>query len=240
MNATMALAITLLLASPVWGEWHTYDHVIHASQSATSSAPVSSSSASATVSGSASARSAPAAGAVSVPPAVSADLGSPFTPGPDYVIGLGDVLRISVWKEPEFSSTVQVRSDGKISLPLLNDILAVGFKPMDLATSLTERLKKYVDDPRVTIIVSQARPPVFYMVGEVGHHGPMALAPNMTVFQAVMTAGLGTFANSKKIYVLRVENGVERRIPVNYKRLVKGKSLNQNILLKPGDVVVVP
>jgi len=167
-------------------------------------------------------------------------MGSSFAAGPDYVIGLGDVLHISVWKEPELTSTVQVRSDGKISLPLLNDILAVGFKPMDLAASLGERLKKYVDDPRVTIIVSQARPPVIYFVGEVGHHGPMALTPNMTIFQALMTAGLGTFANSKKIYILRVENGVERKLPVNYKRLVKGQGLSQNILLKPGDVVVVP
>jgi polysaccharide export outer membrane protein len=78
------------------------------------------------------------------------------------------------------------------------------------------------------------------MVGETGHHGPMALTPNMTVLQALITSGLSTFANTKKIYILRVENGVEQKIRVNYKRLVKGKSMNQNILLKPGDMVVVP
>lgn len=174
----------------------------------------------------------------SAPP--SPDPATPFTPGPAYRIGLGDVLRISVWKEPEFSSTLQVRSDGMISLPLLNDVKAVGFTPMELATSLSENLKKYVDDPRVTVIVSQAKPQIIYMVGEVGHRGPMGLAPNMTVLEALITAGPGTFANTKKIYVLRMENGVQKKLPVNYKILVKGKSTNQNILLKPGDIVVVP
>jgi polysaccharide export outer membrane protein len=168
-----------------------------------------------------------------------ADPGTPL-PGPPYKIGLGDVLRISVWKEPDFSSTVQVRTDGKISIPLLNELPVVGFTPMELAASLTEKLRKYVDDPRVTVILSQARPPIIYMVGETGHHGPMALTPNMTVLQALITAGLTTFANSRKIYILRVENGVEKKIRVNYKRLVKGKSMNQNILLEPGDMVVVP
>ena len=245
MKATITLAISLLLASPTWGAWRTPCNPF--SQQVTSPTGKGALSVSTPVSGSVAAAPAPAAHSPAAhspgtltPPSASADLGSSFAPGPDYVIGLGDVLHISVWKEPEFSSTVQVRSDGKISLPLLNDIVAVGSRPMDLAASLGERLKKYVDDPRVTIIVSQARPPVIYMVGEVGHHGPMTLTPNMTIFQAVMTAGLGTFANGKKIYILRVENGVERKIPVNYKRLVKGQGLSQNILLKPGDVVVVP
>ena len=173
-------------------------------------------------------------------PGSSADLSTPLPPGPPYKIGMGDVLRISVWKEPDFNSTVQVRTDGNISLPLLNDLQVVGFTPMELAASLAEKLRKYVDDPRVTVIVSQARPPIIYMVGETGHHGPMALTPNMTVLQALITSGLSTFANTKKIYILRVENGVEQKIRVNYKRLVKGKSMNQNILLKPGDMVVVP
>ena len=114
-----------------------------------------------------------AANGTATPP-VPADAPSPLAPGPDYVIGLGDVLRISVWKEPELTSTAQVRSDGKISLPLLSDVEAVGFKPVDLAASLSKQLSKYIDDPRVTVILSQARPQIVYMVGEVGHHGPMA------------------------------------------------------------------
>lgn len=183
-------------------------------------------------------RSKPASG--TPPPTAPVDAPDPLAPGPDYVIGLGDVLRISVWKEPELTSTVQVRTDGKISLPLLNDVRAVGSKPMELAASLTEQLSKYVDDPRVTVIVSQAKPPIVYMVGEVGRRGPMALTPNMTVLQALITAGLSTFANTKKIYVLRVQDGVEQKLKVNYKGLVKGKTMDQNIVLKPGDMVVVP
>jgi len=153
---------------------------------------------------------------------------------------LGDVLRIAVWKEPDFSATLQVRSDGKISLPLLNDIDAVGSTPMELAAFLRDKLKKYVDDPRVTVIVSQAKSQVIFMVGEVGRHGAMPLTPNMTVLEALITAGPTTFANTKKIYVLRVENGVEHKLPVNYKQLVKGRNINRNLVLKPGDLVVVP
>ncbi len=163
-----------------------------------------------------------------------------FVPGPDYVIGLGDSLRISVWKEPEVSATVQVRTDGKISLPLLNEIPAVGLKPMDLAAVLTEKLKKYVEDPRVTIVVLGAKPPVAYMVGQVGHPGAIALSPNMTVLQALLNSSPTLFANTKKIYVLRTENGVQHKFKVNYKRMIKGKSANDNIILKPGDMIVVP
>ncbi|MGA1985502.1 MAG: polysaccharide biosynthesis/export family protein [Candidatus Sulfotelmatobacter sp.] len=211
MRATITLALIFLFASPAAGEFPWPWHWWH-SKSTKDAAP----------------------------PGVSADPVTPFTPGPPYRIGLGDVLRISVWKEPDFSTTLQVRSDGKISLPLLNDVEAVGFTPVELGASLAERLKKYVDDPRVTIIVTSAKPPVFYMVGEVGHKGPMALTPNITVLQALISNGLSTFANTKKIYVLRMENGVERKLPVNYKQMVKGKNLNQNIVLKAGDMVVVP
>ncbi len=145
-----------------------------------------------------------------------------------------------MWREPELTSTVQVRSDGNISIPLLNDVQVVGVTPIDLAASLTEKLKKYVDDPHVTVIVSQAKPRTIYMVGEVGVHGPMPLLPNMTVLQALISAGMTTFANTKKIYVLRIENGVEQKMRVNYKKLVKGENLDQNIVLKPGDMIVVP
>ena len=213
MKVIIVLAMTLALSSPSLAEWPWHSRKAQP-QVPNSIAPSS------------------------APP--SPDLPTAFTPGPAYRIGLGDVLRIAVWKEPEFSTTLQVRSDGMISLPLLNDVKAVGFTPMELAASLSASLKKYVDDPRVTVIVSQAKPQVFYMVGEVGHRGPMALAPNMTVLEALITAGPSTFANTKKIYVLRLENGVQKKLRVNYKTLVKGKSTNQNIVLEPGDMVVVP
>lgn len=246
LRATILLGVTLLLAPLALANFGPQEPdqkpTQNVARSAVPGVQLDSGSTAGTGSGSQPAAGAPSADSTSrsstaVPPP---DLGYPFTPGPDYVIGLGDVLHISVWKEPEFSSTVQVRSDGMISLPLLNDVQAVGYKPMDLAAFLATKLARYVDDPRVTIILSQARPPVFYMVGEVGHRGPMALAPNMTVLQALLTAGLSTYANPKKIYVLRTENGVERKFPVNYKRMVKGMSTNQNILLKAGDMVVVP
>jgi len=160
--------------------------------------------------------------------------------GPDYRIGADDVLKISVWKEPDLSETLPVRVDGKISMPLLNDVAAAGLTPTQLAALLTERLKKFVADPRVTVIVTAMNSQKVYVTGEVTHTGSMALTPNMTVLQALASAGFTQFADTKKIYILRIENGQQRKIPVNYKKLVKGDALDQNIVLKPGDTIVVP
>jgi polysaccharide export outer membrane protein len=160
--------------------------------------------------------------------------------GPDYVIGGDDTLHISVWKEPDLTATLPVRPDGKISLPLLNDVQAAGLTPMQLAASLTEKLKKYLADPRVTVVVTQMNSQRFYVTGEVQHTGAMPLLPNMTVLQALASAGFTQFANTKGIYVLRASNGRQQKIPVNYKQLVKGEAMGQNILLKPGDTIVVP
>ena len=160
--------------------------------------------------------------------------------GPDYRIGADDVLKISVWKEPDLSETLPVRVDGKISMPLLNDVAAAGLTPTQLAALLTERLKKFVADPRVTVIVTAMNSQKVYVTGEVTHTGSMALTPNMTVLQALASAGFTQFADTKKIYILRIENGQQRKIPVNYKKLVRGDALDQNIVLKPGDTIVVP
>ncbi len=164
--------------------------------------------------------------------------GSPA--GPEYVIGPDDVLHIAVWKEPDLSATLPVRPDGMISLPLLNDVQASGMTPMQLAGSLTEKLKKYIADPRVTVVVTQINSKRIYLVGEVGHTGAIAMLPNMTVLQALSSAGLTQFANPKKIYVLRNENGKQEKMPVNYNRLLKGQDMNRNYVLKPGDTIVVP
>jgi polysaccharide export outer membrane protein len=161
-------------------------------------------------------------------------------PGSSYVILAEDTLHVSVWREPELTATVPVRSDGKISLPLVNDVQAAGLTPMELAASLTLRLKKFVDDPKVTVIVAQMSHPRIYVLGEVLRHGPMLLLPQMTVLQVLATAGLTAFANTKKIYVLRSTDGAEQKLPVNYKRLLKGVGMSQNITLKAGDTVVVP
>lgn len=160
--------------------------------------------------------------------------------GPDYIIGADDVLHISVWKETDLTSTLPVRSDGKISMPLLDDVQAAGLTPMQLANSLTEKLKKYMADPRVTVVVTAMNSQKIYILGEVTHTGAMVLTPNMTVLQAIASAGFTQFANTKGIYVLRTENGKQQKLPFNYKQVVKGEAMDQNVLLRPGDTIVVP
>src|SRR6267378_683066 len=160
--------------------------------------------------------------------------------GPDYVIGADDNLHISVWKEPDLTTSLPVRPDGKISLPLLNDVQAAGLTPMQLAADLTTRLKKYVAEPQVTVVVTQMNSQKVFLLGEVLHTGAVPLLPNMTVLQVLSTAGFSQFANTKGIYILRTENGRQDKLPFNYKAVVKGEHMEQNILLKPGDTVVVP
>ncbi|SRR6266849_6617910 len=160
--------------------------------------------------------------------------------GPDYVIGPEDVLHISVWKEGDLTATLPVRPDGKISLPLLNDLQASGLTPRQLAASVTEKLKKYIADPRVTVVVTAINSKRIYLTGEVLHPGAMSLQANMTVLQALSSGGLSQFANTKRIYVLRTENGKQQKLPVNYRKLVKGEQIEQNYLLQPGDTIVVP
>lgn len=155
-----------------------------------------------------------------------------------YVIGAEDNLHVAVWKEPDLTATLPVRPDGKISMPLLNDVQAAGLTPMQLADSITEKLKKYVTDPRVTVVVTAMNSQRIYVLGEVLHTGAMALTPNMTVLQALATAGFTQFANTKGIYVLRQSNGKQEKIPVNYKQLIKGNA--PNVVLNPGDTIVVP
>jgi len=160
--------------------------------------------------------------------------------GPEYVIGAEDVLHIAVWKESDLTATLPVRPDGKISLPLLNDVQAAGMTPQQLAESLTVKLKKYLADPRVTVVVTQINSKRIYLNGEVLHSGPMPMLPNMTVLQALSSAGLNQFANTKRIYLLRTENGKQVKMAVNYKKLLKGEQIEQNYLLQPGDTIVVP
>ena len=158
----------------------------------------------------------------------------------DYVIGSEDTLLVSVWNEEKLTATLPVRPDGKISLPLLNDVQASGLTPMQLADSITEKLKKFVADPRVTVVVTQMNSQKVFMLGEVLHTGALPLLPNMTVLQALSTAGFSQFANQKKIYILRIEDGKQLKLPFNYRMVVKGEQMEQNILLKPGDTIVVP
>jgi polysaccharide export outer membrane protein len=158
----------------------------------------------------------------------------------DYVIGADDTLHISVWKEPDLSETLPVRPDGKISMPLLNDVAAAGLTPLELKDSITEKLKKYVSDPHVTVVVTAMNSRRIFVTGEVNHSGPLSLLPHMTVLQALAQAGFTQFANLKAIYLLRTQDGKQEKIPFNYKDVVKGNHPEQNIELKPRDTIVVP
>jgi len=165
----------------------------------------------------------------------------PATDDPNYKIGVEDVLNVNVWKEPEISRSVPVRPDGKISLPLLNDVQAEGLTPVQLATSIRDGLKKYISDPEVTVIVTAANSQRFYVLGEVAKPGAFPLTRGMNVLQGLASAGAFTqFANEKGIYVLRKEGDKQVRHPFNYKAVIKGQNQEQNLELKPGDTIVVP
>lgn len=163
------------------------------------------------------------------------------TTDPNYLIGAEDVLTIDVWKEPEISRTVPVRPDGKISLPLLSDVQATGLGPTQLASQIQEQLRKILVNPQVTVIVTQINSQRIYILGEVTRGGTYPLLPNMTVLQALAGAGAFTqFANVKKIYIMRSENGQQVMLPFQYKEVVNGHKPEQNVHLKAGDTIVVP
>jgi len=159
----------------------------------------------------------------------------------DYKIGPQDVVRVDVWKEPDISRTIPVRPDGKISLPLLNDVQAAGLTSMQLAGVIREGLTKYMTSPQVTVTVTEINSRRVYCTGEVMKPGAMSLLPNMTALQAISSCGGFTqFARIKNIYVLRLEDGKQVQHPFNYRDVVKGKKPEDNIVLQPGDVIVVP
>jgi len=171
--------------------------------------------------------------------AASGQAGKSALADPNYVIGAQDVLDLSVWKEDQLTRTVPVRPDGKISLALLNDVQAAGLTPTQLAAQITESLKKFVTGPQVTVIVREINSQRVYLLGEILRAGAYPLLPAMTVLQALSSAGGFTqFANVKKIYVLRVENGKQEKFPFNYKHALE--SPDQNIVLKAGDTIVIP
>src|SRR3989442_6941506 len=152
--------------------------------------------------------------------------------GLDYVIGADDNLHISVWKEPDLTNTLPVRPDGKISMPLLNDVQAAGLTPMQLATSLTEKLKKYLADPRVNVVVTQMTSQRFYVLGEELHSGAIPLLPNMTVLQALATAGFTQVANNNGIYVVPTDKGKQQEMTFNYKQGMNGDVTAQDMTLR--------
>ncbi|HEV2116096.1 MAG TPA: polysaccharide biosynthesis/export family protein [Terriglobales bacterium] len=174
--------------------------------------------------------------------ALSSGSALPSSGSGDYVIGSDDVLAVNVWREDEISREVPVRPDGKVSLPLIGDVEASGLTPSQLQRSIHDRLAVYLVNPAVTVMVKEARSHRFNVVGEVEHPGSFVLGQPLTVLDALALAGgFRDFAKTSGIYVLRQHaDGSHQRFPFNYKLVISGRSLGQNIHLQPGDTVVVP
>ena len=159
-----------------------------------------------------------------------------------FLIGNDDVLAINVWKEPDISRSIPVRSDGKISLPLVGEVQAAGITPLKLEQEIAARLKNYIAEPEVTVIVQQVNSQKFNILGQVNRPGSYPLATSPTVLDAIAVAGgFRDFAKQKAIYVLRQNpDGTQSRMPFNYKDVVKGHNPAQNVKLQPRDTIVVP
>ena len=163
------------------------------------------------------------------------------TPPPDYVIGPDDVLSIVIWREKEMSSEVVVRPDGKISLPLVNELQAAGLTPDQLRAEVEKAASKWVKEPDATVIVKTINSRKVSILGNVAKAGTFPLTGDMTVLQLIALAGgLQEYADAKDITVMRKQDGRDVTLKFNYKDVVKGKNLEQNISLKPGDTVIVP
>lgn len=177
-------------------------------------------------------------GATSAPD--SRDVQKVGAPPEDYVVGDSDVLKIDVWKEPEISQTVVVRPDGKISLPLVNEVKVSGMSTSQIQVLLTSKLRSFLTDPKVTIIVVQIQSKKVYITGEVGRPGPYSLVSPMTTLQLITAAGgFSSFAKRRNILILREIDGKQIRYRFDYVDFVHGRHPEQNIVLRPGDTVIV-
>jgi polysaccharide export outer membrane protein len=158
-----------------------------------------------------------------------------------YVIGSEDVLHIHVWKEEALTRTIPVRMDGKISLPLIQEIKAAGLTPLQLKEVLTRRFKEFIESPIVSVTVMEANSCKVYVMGQVKNPGVYRLRSETTVVQIIPLAGGFTdWANQKKILIVRKEDGMEKRMKVNYKKIISGKDPVSNVILKAGDTIIVP
>lgn len=183
------------------------------------------------------ARAATAAPPVAKAPVVPAGI----TPPSDYVIGPDDHLTVMFWRDKDLSADVIVRPDGKISLPLLNDVQAAGLTPEQLREQVTTEAKRYVEDPNATVVVRQINSRKVFITGQVEKPGPYALTAPTTVLQLISTAGgLKEYAKRSKIVIMRTENGRQTSLRFNYDDVINQKNLKQNVELKPGDTVLVP
>ncbi len=180
---------------------------------------------------------------VAAPNGVSAQPQAPTGPLPppdDYLIGVEDVLGVVVWGEPQLTLDVQVRPDGRITVPLLNDIDVVGRSPEEVGARIGEALETYIKDPNVTVIVREINSFRVYFLGEVASQGALQFLRPTRLLQGIAAAGGLTQFARKEITVLREESGIEKRIPIDYKKLLAGDPSQENLYLKPGDTVLVP
>ncbi|HEY6549066.1 MAG TPA: polysaccharide biosynthesis/export family protein [Vicinamibacteria bacterium] len=160
---------------------------------------------------------------------------------PEYLVAPGDVLRVVVWKEPELTSEVFVRLDGRITVPLVGDIAAAGRTTEQLAIEVRTKLMAFLEVPQVTITVSQAISARFYVVGEVAASGAFPLTGRITVLQALALAGgFREFAKRERLTIIRERAGVNQALSFNFRDLEAGINLEQNIALQAGDVIIVP
>lgn len=178
-----------------------------------------------------------------VPGAASSLAESTMTPhDASFVIGNDDLLAINVWKEPELTRSIPVRLDGRISLPLVGEVQAAGRTPLQLEHDIAAKLRNYIDQPEVTVMIEKINSQKFNVLGQVMNPGSYSLTLATTVLDGVAAAGgFRDFAKQKDIYVLRQDSsGGQSRIAFNYKEIIKGKHLEQNIKLEPRDTIVVP
>ncbi len=185
--------------------------------------------------------------AASAIPAASASAARPASDSPTqphdnaFIIGNDDVLAINVWKEPDITRSVPVRSDGKISLPLAGEVQASGLTPLALEKEIAAKLKNFIAEPEVTVMVQQVNSQKFNILGQVARPGSYLISNSTTVLDAIALAGgFRDFAKKKSIYVLRQNSGGEARLPFNYKAVSQGKDMSQNVRLQPGDTVIIP
>jgi polysaccharide biosynthesis/export protein len=162
-------------------------------------------------------------------------------PKAEYVVGDGDVLHIDVWQEPEVSQNVTVRPDGNISLPLINEVKVGGMTPLQIQSLVADKLKSFVNQPKVTVTVTEVHSRKAFITGEVTRPGEYPLNTQVTVLQLIAQAGGFTpFAKTESVMILRIDNGKELRLKFKYREVLHGKNTEQNIALLPGDTVVVP
>jgi len=182
---------------------------------------------------------------VAPPPPAAAEAAAPRATDPvvppGYVIGTDDVLSIVYWKDKDMSADAQVRPDGRIALPLINEVVAAGLTPEQLREKITEESRNYMEDANITVVVRQINSRKVFITGEINKPGPYPLTAETSVLQLIaMAGGLREYANSKKIIIMRTVAGRSTSLPFNYRDVTSGKNLQQNVLLQPGDTVVVP